>query len=174
MKTQIALSLLFAATAVTQGARADDLNDPQIATIALTAHNIDIERGTMASKKTKNAEVKQFADQMVKDHGDGKAEVLALAKKLNVTPQDSAVSNSLKDGAKASAKKLHGEKGAAFDKDYIDTEVAYHQAVIDAVNKVLIPGAKNAELKSALTNAVPTFEGHLAHAKNVQAQVSGK
>src|SRR5471032_1814286 len=99
MKTQIALSILFAATAVNQSARADDLNDPQIATIALTAHQIDIERGTMASKKTKNAEVKQFADQMVKDHGDGKAEVLALAKKLNVTPQDSAVSNSLKDGA---------------------------------------------------------------------------
>lgn len=168
---RILIATLFAASLA---AHAADLNDPQIATVALTAHQIDIDRGNLAVKKTKNAEVKQFAEQMVKDHGDGKAEVLGLAKKLNVTPQESDVTKSLKDQAKQSMKKLHGEKGAAFDKDYIDTEVAYHQAVIDAVNKVLIPGSKNAELKSALTNAVPTFEAHLAHAKNVQAQVSGK
>jgi putative membrane protein len=175
MKTYLLpLATLSMSLAISQAARADDLNDPQIATVALTAHQIDIDRGKMASKKTKNAEVKQFADQMVHDHQDGKAEVLALAKKLNVTPQESAVTKSLKDGAAQSAKKLHGEKGAAFDKDYIDTEVAYHQAVIDAVNKVLIPGAKNAEVKTALQNTVPTLEGHLQHAKNVQAQLGGK
>ena len=56
----------------------------------------------------------------------------------------------------------------------IDTEVAYHQAVIDAVKTVLIPGAQNAEVKAALQNTVPTLEGHLQHAKNVQAQLGGK
>jgi putative membrane protein len=170
---------LFAAAALfvvgsSGSARAEDLNDPQIATVALTAHQIDIERGKMAEKKTKNAEVKQFAEQMVKDHTDGKNEVLALAKKLGVKPQESSVTKSLKDGAKQTQKKLKGEKGAAFDKDYIDAEVAYHQAVIDAVNKVLIPGAKNEEVKTALQQTVPTLEGHLQHAKNVQAQLGSK
>jgi putative membrane protein len=173
MKTYIiaALSMSFA---LSQAARAEDLNDPQIATVALTAHQIDIDRGKMAAKKTKNAEVKQFAEQMVRDHGQGKTEVLALAKKLNVTPQESSVTKSLNDGAQQATKKLHGEKGAAFDRDYIDTEVGYHQAVIDAVNKVLIPGAKNAEVKLALQNTVPTLEGHLQHAKNLQTQLSAK
>jgi putative membrane protein len=166
---KLLLAALLAAAPI--AAHADEpLNDPQIATVALTANQIDIDRGNVALKKSKNAEVKQFAKQMVDDHTANKNEVLALAKKLGVSPQESAVTKSLKDQAAEAAKRLHGEKGKAFDKDYIDTEVAYHEAVINAVKTVLIPGAKNAEVKGALEQAVPTFEAHLAHAKNVQSQ----
>ena len=170
MKTLIAVAALAAFAA-----RAEDkkLNDPQIATIALTAHQIDIDRGKL-SLHSKNAEVKQFAEQMVNDHTAGKKEVLALASKLGVKPQASDVSKSLEADARKAAARLKKEKGAAFDKDYIDTEVAYHQAVIDAVKTVLIPGAQNAEVRTALQNTVPTLEGHLQHAKNVQAQLGGK
>jgi putative membrane protein len=145
------------------------LNDPQIATIALTAHEIDIERGERALRKTKNADVKQFAEQMVNDHTAGKQDVLGLAKKLNVKPQESDVSRSLKNGAKKTAQALRKLNGAAYDKAYIETEVNYHQAVIDALDNALIPNAKNAEVKDALVNTRPTLTGHLAHAKNVQA-----
>ena len=69
------------------------------------------------------------------------------------------------------ATRLKKEKGAAFDKDYIDTEVAYHQAVIGAVRDVLVPGAQNPDLKRLLETAIPTLEGHLQHAKMVQAQL---
>ena len=152
-------------------AAAASLSDPQIATIALTAHKIDVDRGKLALKHTKNDEVKQFAEQMVNDHQAGIAEAMALAKRLHVTPQASEVSKSLQADAKKASARLKKEKGAAFDKDYIDTEVAYHQAVIDAVKNVLVPGAQNADLKTLLENAVPTLEGHLQHAKMVQAQV---
>jgi putative membrane protein len=174
MKTILILAALALPFALTHSARAEELNDPQIATVAIVANQIDIDRGNMALKKTKNAEVKQFAEQMVHDHTANKNEVLALAKKLGVKPQESSVTKSLKDGAKETQKKLKGLKGAAFDKAYIDAEVAYHEAVINAVKTVLIPGAKNAEVKQALENAGPTFEGHLQHAKNVQAQLSTK
>jgi putative membrane protein len=160
-------SLLFAGAALAD----DKLNDPQIATIALTAHSIDAERGEMAAKKTKNAEVKQLAEQMAKDHSTGKNEVLALAKKLGVTPEESAISKSLKDGAAKTAVQLKGLKGNAFDKAYVDAEVAYHNAVIDAINKVLIPGVKNAEVKKALEDTLPTLQGHLVHAQQVQTHV---
>jgi putative membrane protein len=166
MNTLIALVLLAAGAEAT-------LNDPQIATIALTAHQIDIDRGKTALH-SKNAEVKQFAEQMVNDHTAGKKEVLALASKLGVKPEASDVTKSLEADAKKVAARLKKEKGAAFDKDYIDTEVTYHQAVIDAVKNVLIPGAQNAEVKMALQNTVPTLEGHLQHAKMVQAQVGKK
>ena len=152
-------------------AAAASLNDPQIATIALTAHQIDVDRGKLALKHTKNGEVKQFAEQMVNDHQAGITEAMALAKKLHVTPQASDVSKSLQADAKKASARLKKEKGARFDKDYIDTEVEYHQAVIDAVKTVLVPGAQNADLKTLLQNAVPTLEGHLQHAKMVQAQV---
>jgi putative membrane protein len=149
------------------------LNDAQIATVALTAHQIDIERGKMAQKKTKNGDVKQFADQMVTDHGTGLKEVQALAKKLKVKPEESDVTKQLK--AEAADKKLLLSKlsGADFDKAYIDAEVAYHQGVVDALDKVLIPGAKNEELKKALENTRPTIAGHLQHAQNVQKLLAG-
>src|SRR4051812_35462778 len=113
--------LIIAAVLLTSGAAAaqDKLTDPQIATIALTAHQIDAERGKLAKKKTKSPEVKQFAEQMVNDHTLGANEVLALAKKLGVKPEESAVTKSLKDGAADTAAQLGKLKGAAFDKAYV-------------------------------------------------------
>jgi putative membrane protein len=150
---------------------AASMNDPQIATVALTAHQIDVDRGKLALKHTRNDEVKQFAEQMVNDHQAGIQEAKALAKRLGVKPEESDTTKSLKADAGKVTKRLKSEKGAAFDKDYIDTEVAYHQAVISAVRDTLVPGAQNAELKTLLQNAVPTLEGHLQHAKMVQQQL---
>jgi putative membrane protein len=150
------------------------LDDPQIATIALTAHQIDVERGKLAEKKCKTDEVRQFAEQMVNDHTLGANEVLALAKKLGVKPTESAVTKSLKDGAAQTAVKLAKLKGTAFEKAYVDAEIAYHQAVIDAVNQVLLPAVKNGEVKQALVNTGPTLQGHLAHAQQVQAFLAKK
>jgi putative membrane protein len=153
-------------------AAAASMNDPQIATVALTAHQIDVDRGKLALKHTKNDEVKQFADQMVQDHQAGITEAMHLAKRLGVKPEQSDTSKSLKKDANQVTARLKKEKGAAFDKDYIDTEVKYHEAVIDAVKNSLVPGAQNADLKRLLETAVPTLEGHLQHAKMVQAQLA--
>ena len=161
------LAIALAAPAADPG-----LSDPQVATVALTAHQIDIDRGKVALKHSKSDEVKQFAEQMVNDHTAGKNEALALATKLGVKPEESAVTKSLKADAKKVAARLKKEKGAAFDKDYIDTEVAYHEAVIGALKNTLVPGAKNDQLKTLLQQAIPTLEGHLQHAKMVQSQVS--
>jgi len=169
----VLLAVLFAAPAFAEE-KAAPPTDPQIADIVLTANTIDIDRGKVALSKTKNAEVKQFAQQMIDDHGASNKEAVALATRLGVKPETNATSKSLKDGAKKAAARLKKESGAKFDKDYIDTEVAYHQAVIDAVKNVLIPNAQNKDLKQLLTDAVPTFEGHLQHAKNVQSQLGAK
>lgn len=172
----VAIALVAALVALHGVARADDkpLNDAQIATIALTAHQIDVDRGKVAVARATDSGVKQLAQHMVDDHTQGANEVLALAKKLGVTPEESAVSKSLKDGAAQTAAKLKGLKGAALDRAYVDAEVAYHQAVIDAVNTVLIPGAKNAEVKQALVNTAPTLQAHLIHAQQVQAALAKK
>ena len=162
------IAMIFAA------ALAAGMNDPQIATVALTAHQIDVDRGKLAMKHTRNDEVKQFADQMIHDHQAGIQEAMDLAKKLGVKPEESDTTKSLKADAAKAAARLKKEKGAKFDKDYIDTEVAYHQAVIDAVKNALVPGAQNEQLKTLLQNAVPTLEGHLQHAKMVQAQLGSK
>jgi putative membrane protein len=106
---------------------------------------------------------------MITDHSALQKSVMDLGAKLHVTPADSPAADSLKKQASETATRLKGLSGAAYDKAYIDNEVAYHQAVIDAVTKTLIPNAQNAELKSALQGAAPAFVGHLQHAQNIQS-----
>jgi putative membrane protein len=143
-------------------------SDPQIVGIVQAANQIDINLAKLALTKTKNPQVKEFANQMISDHTALEKSVGALAKKLGVTPEQSDTSKQLKQQADDEMKKLRGLYGAAFDKEYASHEIAYHQAVIDAATKTLIPNAKNAELKSALEGAAPLLQGHLQHAKQLE------
>ncbi len=149
-------------------------SDPQIAGIVVAANQIDIDAGKLAKSHTKNKEVSKFAQLMITDHTAVNKQAGALVKKLGVTPEDSAASKSLKDGAAQNIANLKTLKGAAFDKAYVDHEVAYHQAVLDAVDKVLIPSAKNAELKDLIVKVRPAFVAHLDHAKMVQSSLAKK
>jgi putative membrane protein len=143
--------------------------DPQIVGIVEAADQIDINYAKLAMSKAKDKQVKDFAQQMITDHSAVQKAVRDLAAKLNVTPADSETSNALKTQAQQTTQKLRGLKGKEFEKAYIDNEVAYHKAVINATKTVLIPSAQNAELKAALQGAEPLFEGHLQHAEHVQS-----
>lgn len=143
--------------------------DPQIAAIVVAANTVDIDAGKFAKSKTKNHEVKKFAEQMVTDHTSVNKSAVALVTKLKVTPEENDTSKSLKKGGDDNLANLKGLKGKDFDKAYIDHEVAYHQEVIDALDKTLIPSAKNAELKALLVKVRPAFIAHLEHAKHIQA-----
>ena len=165
----IAGALAFATTALFAQSAAP--NDAQIAGIVVTANTVDIDAGKLAQKMSRNKEVKQFGKQMVTDHSGVNKQATALVTKLKVKPEDSDTSKSLKDGGAANISKLKGLKGAEFDKAYVDNEVTYHQAVIDALDKTLIPNAKNAELKNLLEKVKPAFVAHLEHAKQIQTSL---
>jgi putative membrane protein len=145
--------------------------DPQIAHIVVTANQVDIDAGKLAQSKGKSKDVKMFGKMMVTDHTGVNKQATALVKKLKVTPEDNPTSQSLKKGGEENVKKLKGLKGAEFDKAYIDHEVDYHQAVLDAVDKVLIPNAKNAELKGLIEKVRPAFVAHLEKAKSIQSSL---
>jgi putative membrane protein len=145
--------------------------DAQIAHIAYTAGKIDIEAGKQALAKTKNKDVRAFADQMVKDHTAVNQQALALVKKLNVTPQDNPTSQALTKQAAAKRAELAKLNGAAFDKAYAENEVAFHKTVNNALETQLIPSAQNAELKSLLQTGLKLFQGHQQHAEHVAAEL---
>ena len=147
-------------------------NDAQIAAIVVTANQVDIDAGKLAESKADNAQVKAFGRQMVTDHSGVNKQATELVTKLGVKPEDNATAQSLKSGGAANVKALSSLSGAAFDKAYIDHEVAYHQQVLDAVDKTLIPGASNAELKALLVKARPMFVDHIDQARKLQASVS--
>ena len=145
------------------------VNDAQIAAIVVTANQVDIDAGKLAALKSTNPQVKKFAELMVSDHASVNKAATDLVTRLGVTPADNPTAQSLKaDGQKnlASLRKL---QGVAFDRAYVDHEVAYHQQVIDALDAVLIPGATNGDLKALLVKVRPAFVAHLEHAKQLQA-----
>ena len=162
-------ALLLAATgAFAQGAGP---TDPQIAHIVVTANQVDIDAGKLAETKGTSKEVRDFGKMMVTDHSGVNKQATELVTKLKVKPEDNPTSQSLKAGGEENVKKLQGLSGAAFDKAYIAHEVAYHQAVLDAVDKTLIPNAKNEELKALIVKVRPAFVAHLEHAKSIQSKL---
>jgi putative membrane protein len=137
----------------------------------VTANQVDIDAGKLAKSKSKNKEVDQFAQQMITDHTGVNKQATALVKKLKVEPEENDTSKSLKKGGEENMAKLKKLKGAEFDKAYVDHEVDYHQAVLDAIDKTLIPSAKNAELKGLIEKVRPAIAAHLDHAKHLQASL---
>ena len=167
IRTVVAVALF--STALVASAQSGGPNDAQIAAIVVTANQVDIDAGKLAESKSTNKEVKAFGKQMVTDHTGVNKAATDLVTKLKVKPQDNPTAQSLKAGGDANEKKLKALTGAAFDKAYVDNEVTYHQAVIDALDKTLIPNAQNAELKALLVKVRPAFVAHLEHAKHLQA-----
>jgi putative membrane protein len=143
---------------------------PQIAHIAYTAGQIDIEAAQLALKKSKNKDVRAFASDMLRDHKAVNDKALALVEKLKVTPEDNDTSRQLKKQASDKRAELSKLNGAAFDKAYIDNEVAYHKTVNDALQNTLIPSASNQELKDLLTTGLKIFQGHQQHAEHVATE----
>jgi putative membrane protein len=167
-------ALAGAACFATPPARAQGAapTDPQIAAIVVTANQVDIDAGRLAEGKTRSAEVKAFARLMVTDHSGVNTSATELVQRLKVKPESNPTSESLKKGGDENLARLKPLQGAAFDKAYVEHEVTYHEAVIDAIDKTLIPGAQNAELKALLVKVRPAFAAHLEHARHLQGKLA--
>ena len=145
--------------------------DAQIAHIAYTAGQLDVDASKQALAISKNPAVRAFAEQMVRDHTAVNDQALALVKKLGVTPQDNDTSKGLSSAAAAKRAELGKLTGAAFDKAYLANEVAYHKTVNSALETTLIPSASNAELKKLLQTGLKLFQGHQQHAEKTASQL---
>ena len=167
----VGAGILFLLGAIFGAFAQDKPTDPQIAHIAYTAGVLDVAVAKEALGKTKTKAVKEFADEMVRDHVAVNKQALELVKKLNVTPEDNDTSRALTKQIKEEEAKLAKLKGAAFDKAYIEHEVAFHKTVNNALTSTLIPSAKNPELKAFLETGLKIFQGHQQHAEHVAAEL---
>jgi putative membrane protein len=145
--------------------------DADIAATVTAANDTDIQNGQLALTKTKNADVKAFANEMITAHTALNKQGGELVAKLGVTPTDNPTSTSLKMGGESTRATLKGLSGAEFDKAYINNEVDLHQTVLDQLDNTLVPAAQNAELKALLQSARPTIAAHLDHAKQLKTKL---
>ena len=168
MLKQIAIGFIFSlANTLALAQEAPQLNDAQIAHIAYTAGQIDVSAAKLALEKSEDPKVRTFAELMENDHSAVNEEALALVDRLNVTPEENAISSSLTSQALEAENRLRALSGSDFDRAYVANEVEYHQAVNDALEGVLIPNAQNGELKSLLETGLALFQEHQTHAEHL-------
>jgi putative membrane protein len=147
-------------------------SDPQIAAVVVSANQVDIDAGKLAKERASSPEVKALAEKMINDHTSVNNQAKALVSKLKVTPQDNDTSKKLTEDGKNTRDRLASLTGPAFDKAYVDNEVAYHEAVIGVVKNNLIPDASNKDLKNLLVKSSPVFAEHLEHAKKLKEELN--
>jgi len=162
------------AASSTQQSATAKIDDPTIVAIFDAANTWDVETSGVAVKKSHNNDMRAFARMMVRDHKAVRQLGRDLAHKLNVTPTPPGKDFALYQDHVAAMKTLRNTRGAAFDKAYIDHEVAYHQAVIDAITNTLLPATQNADLKKLEVQVAPNFQAHLVAAKQLQQQLASR
>lgn len=162
----LALGLAVATTGLAAQA-AEPMNDLEIAHTAYTAGGLDIRYAHLALAISENAEVREFAQTMIRDHSAVNNAAGALIAELDVTPQDNALSQALVEGAAAKRAELMSLSGAAFDCAYATNELGYHQLVNKTVAENFIPAVTVAPLKALLEDALVTFRAHESHAERI-------
>lgn len=151
-------------------APAPELDDPTIVAIFDAANTYDIETGGLAAEKSNNPEVKAMGENFVAAHTQVRQKGRELAAKLGVTPTAPA-ENPLGDAHVAAMATLKSLSGAEFDRAWLDHEIAFHQAVIDAVNTTLLPALDNEEVKALVESVAPAFVAHMEGAKALRAKL---
>jgi putative membrane protein len=169
-----AVLLLAAAPPASQPPAAQRaLDDPTIVAIFDATNTADIETGSLAAKRAHSKAVRDYGAMMAHDHEAVRQLGRDLAKKLGVTPTPPADDASAKAHAQAMAT-LRAKHGADFDRAYMQHEVAFHQAVIDAIQTTLLPAIQNEELKALVVKVAPAFQAHMLAAQRLDKELAAK
>jgi putative membrane protein len=160
------IALAPLAVASPAAAQAAKLDDPTIVAIFDAANSWDVETGTMAEKKGSTKEVRDYGEMIARDHKAVRQLGRDLAAKLGVTPTPPRNFGMAKDHA-AAVSQLQAANGKAFDRAFLQHEVAFHKAVIDAINTTLLPSLQNEDVKSLVKKVAPAFQAHMAAAQNL-------
>jgi putative membrane protein len=144
------------------------LDDAQIAAVVVNANAIDSAFGELAKEKSATKAVYDFADRVITEHGGVNRQAVTLAERLHIEPERSDAVRELQADAEQVRQTLEGLTGSAFDSAYIEHEVAFHQRVLETMDRALIPGAQDAELKRLVSQSRPVIASHLSRARSIQ------
>ncbi len=173
MKALLPLATLALAAVALGPTTAQAQDDPTIIAIFDAANTADIETGKLAMERGQSEEVRDFGAMLMRDHGMVRQMGRDLAKKLGVTPTPPKPDEGTA-AHEAAMKRLRTVPAAEFDRAFLRHEVAFHQSVIDAINKTLLPAIDNAELKALVVKVAPAFEGHRLAAATMEKKLVGK
>jgi putative membrane protein len=164
----VGLTVCYTSPATAQASA--KLDDPTIVAIFDAANTYDIETGSLAATKGTTPTVREFGKMLVRDHKNVRTQGRDLAKSLGVTPtppRDFALARAHANAMRSLTK----ARGKAFDRAFLQHEVDFHNAVIDAVTTTLLPAIQNAQVKDLVTKVAPAFVAHRDAAQNLLNQL---
>jgi putative membrane protein len=124
----------------------------------------EVELGKLAQQKARNAQVKEFAAMMVRDHQNAGTELKTAAAQANI---ETAAIYADTDEHKDLRERLAKLSGTEFDREYIEAMVDDHEkAVNDVEDKAERAGSDHVKQWAART--LPTLKKHLEQAKQIQ------
>lgn len=150
---------------------ADMPNDAQIAKILMETNNGEIEMAKLAKTKAQDRKVKNFAEDMIKDHSKNNKKSMKLSDKMNTTPTDSEMSAQMQTEARKELTDLQAMTGPEFDKAYMSKQVSMHEKVLANLDNTLIPNAKDKKLKKLLEKTRKDVAEHLEDAQEIQTKL---
>lgn len=165
------------APAAEQAARArgaERVTDANIAAMVLALNNTDISYARLVPSRAEREDIKRFAERMLTDHTGVNQLVTSLLQKLNLAAEDNLASLDMRDESAEKRDLMRELSGYQFDSTYIENEVSYHRKFLTSLDNVMLPSARNPELRSLLNALRPAVAGHLAHAEHVRADVIAK
>ncbi|SEK63501.1 DUF4142 domain-containing protein [Nitrosovibrio tenuis] len=175
MKNLLILIFAVIVPAFATGAHAADkkgpLSDAQIVAALIAANEVAIDAAKLAESKTMNDQVKAYAQRMVREHTDLNKQTKDLAGKLDVKPEESKISKSMKSDGQRVHDRLQKLSGRKFDKAYLYDELAFHKQVLQVVDNQLMPSASSRELQDLLAKIRPALASHLEYADQTHTYV---
>ena len=154
--------------------RVGRMGDANIAAMLLATNNTDISYARLVPSRALREDVKQFAQRMLTDHVGVNAQLTETLTKLDMTPEDNLASLDMRDESAARRDAMRDLTGFAFDSAYITNEISYHQRFLAALDQLMLPRVRNAELRTLLVTVRPAVAAHLAHAEQVWANVMAR
>ncbi len=147
----------------------ENLTDGQILKVLSTANNGEIMQATAAMPKLQNAQVRNYAQNMINGHTDNEQKGQALGSRLQLVPQVSNTSNKLQYDSNDIINQLNQSMSA--DKDYMMSQVKVHHKVLRTIDNQLLPNAKNPELRDMLVQTRAAVAMHLQMAEQINSML---
>ena len=145
--------------------------DANVVDVLTVANQGEVDYSQIGAEKATRADVKKYAQMMVKDHGTMLDAVKSLATRLNVTPATNDKANDLKEENTKDINDLNAKTvGKDFDDEFMEEQVDMHQETLDLLND-LDGRTTNADLKAAIAEAKPKVQAHLDQAKALKDKV---
>jgi putative membrane protein len=152
---------------------AGTMTEPELGNFLVTVNTLEIAEAELAQQQAGNAEVRQFAEQLVQEHTRANEQLRqALGGGTTVDQEQSQQALQLRQEATQSLERMRGLSGAEFDRAFIQHQVQMHERVLDTLDRTGTTGATQDGMRPLIQELRTTLQSHLQRAQQIQQQLA--